>query len=110
MSLADTLLLNGHPVPIRTLHSPCHHLGPKRFYRDGSPKLAKETGCCPETPSDRRPIRFTPTYECDLFGKCAPFAAQIEDDANPTRPCLSCPKHTGNSPAELPTIQEQTRG
>ena len=45
MSLADTLLLNGHPVPIRTLHSPCHPLGPKRFYRDGSPKLAKETGC-----------------------------------------------------------------
>ncbi len=70
----------------------CKHLGPKRFYRDGSPKMAKESGCCPDAPPDQKLIRFTPTYECSIFGKCAPFAAKIEDEQDRTQPCVGCNK------------------
>lgn len=91
-TLEDTAERNGQIISVKLLHPPCQHMGAKRFFKDGSPKTAKQTGCC-----GGGVVTFTPTYECAIFGKCAPFAAKIEDDFDRTQPCRGCEKHSQNN-------------
>lgn len=95
--MSDTLLRDGEPILVRTLRPPCMYVGNKRLHRDGSPKMAKAQGC-QNTPENQRPIIFTPTYDCAIFGKCAPFSAKIEDDADRTRPCYECRRYLAPQP------------
>lgn len=90
--LADSIERNGRTIDVFLFNPPCQHMGVKRAFADGSPKTAKQTGCC-----DGSTITFTPTYECAIFGKCAPFAAKIEDDFDRTQPCQGCEKHSQNN-------------
>lgn len=87
--LADSIERNGQTIAVFLFNQPCQHMGTKRTYADGTPKTAKQTGCC-----GGGVVTFTPTYECALFGKCAPFAAKIEDDADRTKPCQGCERHS----------------
>lgn len=90
--LTDTATRDGQEISVYLFSPPCQHMGAKRFFKDGSPKTAKETGCC-----GGGVVTFTPTYECAIFGKCAPFAAKIEDDFDRTQPCRGCEKHSQNN-------------
>ncbi len=90
--MQDTATRDGLIIDVHLLSPPCRHMGAKRFFKDGSPKTAKETGCC-----GGGVVTFTPTYECAIFGKCAPFAAKIEDDFDRTQPCRGCEKHSQNN-------------
>lgn len=91
-TLVDFAVRNGNSIELRLISPICQHLGAKRLYRDGTPKTAKQTGCC-----GGGVVTFTPTYECAIFGKCAPFAAKIEDDFDRTQPCQGCEKHSQNN-------------
>ena len=90
-AINDTIIRDGEPVQVRTLRPPCVYLGPKRFHRDGSPKMAKAQGC-KNTPENRRPVIFTPVYECAVYRRAAPFAQSIEDDF-PPHPCYGCKEY-----------------
>ena len=86
--LTDSATRNNQQITVHLFSPPCQHLGIKRFFKDGSPKTAKQTGCC-----GGGTVTFTPTYDCAIFGKCAPFAGQIEDEFDQTHPCPGCEKY-----------------
>ena len=86
--IADIALHDGAEVEV-LVPAPCRLVRKKMRMPDGSPRWAKEQGC-QNTPENVRPIIFTPVYECDRFGRCAPFAAKIEDEMDPTCPCRNC--------------------
>jgi len=76
---------------VRLLRPLCQHLGAKKCLPTGEPLMAKAQGC-KNTPENRRPVIFTPVYECAVYRRAAPFAQSIEDDF-PPHPCYGCKEY-----------------
>lgn len=107
--ITDTILRDGIETEVRLIRAACRYLGAKRRLADGSPLLAKSQGCL-NTPEDIRPVVFTPVYNCQLFERCCPFEAVMEDASEPAKPCGNCDKfsrlQSGISPTQPPTMKD----